>query len=86
VSPPDDAKGRNLIARPFEAALVDRVAYLDVGVSVPVRAHVPRGREAGAQIGLRVLDRDEHRLLGGHVRTSLVEHVGVSIDQPGQDG
>ena len=71
-SAPDDAERRDLISRTVEAALVDRVADLDVRIAVAVRAHVARGGEARAQVGLRILHGDQQRLL----RRSSSRHAG----------
>ena len=67
-------------------AFVDRVADLDVRVAVAMRAHVPRGGEAGPQVGLRVLHGDQQRLFRVFRRGALVEHVRVRVDEPRQQG
>ena len=65
---------------------VDGVADRDVAVSVAVRAHISRGGEARPQIGLHVLDGDQHGRFGCSVRLARVEHVRVRVDQAGQHG
>ena len=51
-----------------------------------MRAHIARGREARTQISLRVLHRDQQRLVGALGRGTLVEHVGMCVNQARQDG
>ena len=43
-------------------------------------------REAGVQIGLQVLNGDEHRSLGAHARRTRVVHVRVRVDEARQHG
>ncbi len=82
---PGDAAARHLKPGTVDVALIDGVANVDVGVAVAVRAHVARRREAGLQVGLEIVDRDEHRPFRRHARRAVVEHVGVRVDQAGQD-
>src|SRR5205085_1792700 len=42
---PDNSAARDLEPRTVEAPLVDGIANIDVGISVPMRTHVPRSRE-----------------------------------------
>jgi hypothetical protein len=83
---PYDAKRRHLIPRTVEQARIDGVADLDITVAVAVRAHVSRRSEPCAQVGLRVLHRDEHRRFRGPFRTTRVEHMRVRIDKARQHG
>jgi hypothetical protein len=83
---PGNGAARYLEPRTIDAALVDGVADVDVGVAVAVRAHVARRGEARVQVGLQVMDRNEGRGLPRHAGLGIVEHVGVGVDQAGQDG
>src|ERR1019366_3382477 len=67
IRAPDDAAGGDLIAGAFDASLINGVADGDVGEAVAVSAHVAGGSEAGAEIGLDVLDGNQHGLFGGAV-------------------
>ena len=66
--------------RPWLIAL----RIVDVAVAVAVRAHVARRGEARAQIGLHVLDGDQHGAFRRPVGPARVEHVRVRVDQAGQ--
>ena len=82
---PADAQSRNLKSRAVDASLVDRVANLDVGVSIAMRAHVTGGGESGAQIGLRILDGNDRRFLAALLGSAVVEHVRVRVDHARQN-
>ena len=79
---PDDAAARHHEPRAFEAALVDGVAHLHVGVAVAMRAHVTRCGEARAQVSLQIVDGDQRRGLPRHARPRIVEHMGSGRAAP----
>ena len=81
---PDDSQRRDLISGTVEAALIDRVADLDVAVSIAVGAHITRRGETGPQIRLHVLDGDQHGAFRRRLWSAVVEHVRVRVDEPGQ--
>ena len=83
---PADAAAGDLEAWAVEIAHGDRVADLHVAVAVSVRAHVARGGDTRLQVGLQVLNRDQHRPLCCHTRGTRVVHVRVRVDESGQHG
>src|SRR5262249_38854657 len=82
---PDDPTAGYLKPRAFETAFIDRIADIDIGVAVAMRAHIARCGEAGAEVGLKIVYSNQCRSFSRHPRLRCVEHVRMRIDQTRQN-
>src|SRR5262249_19798246 len=84
ISPNDPQRG-HLISRTIKAALIDGIANLNIEITVAMGAHVARRGEACEEICLDIEYSHEECVFTGLVWSAVVEHMGMRIDEAGQD-